>query len=213
MRCVLCDRRKGKRSCPAKSAVICAQCCGEKRILEIDCPESCEYLRIGRNHEAHSQRLRHLVTPDAAKMEKRRRVFAEFEEVVAQLEYFLAEERHSVRDLKDRDVAEALDLLLATLRTEANGILYERVSNDLRVDSLRRRMKELLDRHLEPREEGQKRLRLSDAIDCLEAVREILASHMEAGPAAMSYVDFLARMLPRRNTIASSGSSLIIPGR
>ncbi len=213
MKCSLCNQRKGKRACPAKDSAICPQCCGEKRILEIDCPESCEFLQVGRSHESHSQRMRHLFTADPVRLEKRRRVYTNYQAVVAHIESFLAEERRLTRDLGDKDVAEALDLLLATLRTEEKGILYERVSSDLRVDGIRRRLKEVLDPHMNPSEGGAERLRVSQAIECLEVIREVLTSHIEAGPSELSYVDFLARLMPRSDRSASSGSSIIIPGR
>jgi uncharacterized membrane protein YccC len=213
MKCPLCNQRKGKRSCPAKSALICPQCCGEKRVLEIDCPESCEFLQTGRNHESHSQRMRHLYTSDPLKLEKRRRVYSNYQALVAHVETFLAEERRLSRDLSDKDTAEALDLLLATLRTEEKGILYERTSSDLRVDSLRRRLKEILDSHLNPPEGKGERMRVSQVIESLEVIRDVLASHMESGPSELSYVDFLARLMPRSDRAASSGSSIIIPGR
>jgi hypothetical protein len=213
MKCPLCSQRKAKRACPAKNAAICPQCCGEKRILEIDCPESCEFLKIGRSHESHSQRARHLFTTDPVRLEKRRRVYTEHEAVIGHLEYFLADERRLSRELRDKDVAEAIDLLLATMRTEEKGILYERVSNDLVVDGIRRRLKEVLDSHMNPEEGTEERLRTGQAIQCLEVIREVLDSHMQAGPAELSYVDFLARIMPRKDRSAASGSSIIIPGR
>ena len=44
MSCSLCGRRKGKRACPARGAEICSQCCGTKRLVEVDCPPDCAYL-------------------------------------------------------------------------------------------------------------------------------------------------------------------------
>jgi hypothetical protein len=213
MKCPLCSQRKGKRACPANNSTICTQCCGEKRILEIDCPESCEFLKIGRSHESHAQRTRHLFTSDPVRLEKRRRVYTEHEAVIGHIELFLAEERRRSRDLRDKDVAEAIDLLLATMRTEEKGILYERVSSDLVVDGIRRRLKEVLNSHLNPPVGAGERLRTSQAIECLEVIREVLASHMQAGPSELSYVDFLARLMPRRERLGSPGSPIIIPGR
>jgi hypothetical protein len=213
MKCILCNQRKGKRSCPAKGALICAQCCGEKRILEIECPETCEYLKVGRSHEAHTQRMRHLYTADPAKMDKRRKVFSQFEDFIARMELFLADERRSSRDLADKDVAEAMDLILEAMRTEEKGIIYERVSSDLRVDSLRRRLKEVVEARLNPQEGSAERMRRSQVIECLEVIRDILESHMVAGPSGIGYVDFLARLMPRTPRISDSGPSLIIPGR
>ncbi|MGQ9618444.1 MAG: hypothetical protein ACUVUG_05725 [Candidatus Aminicenantia bacterium] len=42
--CVYCGKRKGKRSCPVLKGMICSQCCGEKRIKTIPCPENCSFL-------------------------------------------------------------------------------------------------------------------------------------------------------------------------
>ena len=157
--------------------------------------------------------MRHLYTSDPLKLDKRRRVYNDYQALVAHVEAFLAEERRLSRDLSDSDAAEALDLLLATLRTEEKGVLYERTSNDLRVDSLRRRLKEVLDSHLNPPEGEGERMRVSQVIESLEVIRDVLASHMESGPSGLSYVDFLARLMPRSARAASSGSSIIIPGR
>jgi hypothetical protein len=157
--------------------------------------------------------MRHLFTPDPLKQDKRRRVYTDYQALVADIETFFAGERRLSRDLSDRDAAEALDLLLATLRTEEKGILYERTSGDLRVDSLRRRLKEVLDAHLNPPDGRGERMRVSQVIESLEVIRDILESHMGSGPSQLSYVDFLARLVPRSDNEASSGSSIIIPGR
>jgi hypothetical protein len=213
MRCSLCNQRKGKRHCPAKNAMICAQCCGEKRILEIDCPETCQYLQIGRSHEASQEGARHLWRADPMKQGKYDRVLSEFPEVVSRLQFRLAEERWGSRDLTDRDVAEALSLLLETYRTEDKGVLYDHVSGDLRVDSLRRQLRDLMESLRHPEESAEKRLLLRDAMDCLEFMHDWVTSHMKDRLASMSFVDFLARHVPRPSQVKDSGSSIIIPGR
>ncbi len=157
--------------------------------------------------------MRHLYPTDPVQSEKRHRVVSEYEDVLAEIEVFLAEERRSNRNLNDREVAEATDLLLATLRTQQKGIIYESTSSDLAVESLRRRFMGVADSHLNPKQEGQRRLRVSEMIEILEVVRGFVASHLEAGAASLSYVDFLARLLPRSGRITDSGSSIIIPGR
>jgi len=49
--CPLCELRKPKRYCPAKAEMICADCCGEKREVTIDCPSDCSYLIASRRWE------------------------------------------------------------------------------------------------------------------------------------------------------------------
>jgi hypothetical protein len=213
MKCILCHQRKGRRFCPAKNTTICAQCCGEKRVLEIDCPESCEFLKMGRAREADLEAARHYRTSDPFEQEKRARVLANFEALVAHLQAVIAAERASSRELSDADVAEALDCLLKTLRTEERGVIYEATSNNLRVESLRRQVSMLVQSYRYPKESDQQRIRLKDAIECLEVMRAVVGSHLEAGPSSLSFVDFLARNVSRDGKMGPSQPSIIIPGR
>jgi tRNA-dihydrouridine synthase len=138
-------------------------------------------------------------------------VASQFQGVIAHLEYVLAKERHLSRDLTDDAVAEALDLLLKTYRTEEKGIIYESVSNNLRVDLVRRHLKEVMDSYRKPSESREEFLQLQDVMDCLSLVRDLVASHLES-PTTSSYVDFLARSIPRSSELETPGPSLIVPG-
>ncbi len=215
MKCILCERRKSKRFCPAKDAQICPQCCGEKRVLEIHCPESCSYLKVGRNHEA-TEYARHIHSLDARHAERNERVLGQFQGVVSHLEYVIGRERLQSRDMTDQAVAEAAGLLLDTYRTEDKGILYERTSDDLVVEPLRRQLREVIQSYRGSRPEDgggivdprQQRLPLRAAIECLEFIRDVVASHRENRAAPTSYVDLLARLFPRDE---KAGGSIIIP--
>ena len=44
-KCPKCERRKGKRYCPALDEGICAQCCAEHRLKTIACPQDCPHLQ------------------------------------------------------------------------------------------------------------------------------------------------------------------------
>jgi hypothetical protein len=213
MKCVLCSRRKGKRFCPAKNALICAQCCGEKRVLEIDCPESCEYLKIGRSRESQQEGVRFFRTSDPGEQTKRARVLDKFEPVIVDIQTLIALERQAVHDLTDGDVADALDCLIKTLRTEEKGILYETTSGNLRAESLRRQLVGLVESYRHPKEPERPRVPLTDAIECLEVLHAVIARHLESGPTALSFVDFLGRNLKRSDRSGPSPSSIIIPGR
>jgi len=65
-KCVYCQQRKGKRSCPALTGMICSQCCGEHRITSISCPTSCVFL--GANDDYQQKRA-------AGRFELERRTF------------------------------------------------------------------------------------------------------------------------------------------
>jgi len=214
MKCCLCEQRKAKRHCPAKNTLICPQCCGEKRVLEISCPETCEFLSAGRERDIQEFE-RHMRNLDPAARERSRRVLLENQDTVAYLEYTIAQERLLSRDLTDSDVAQAIDVLLETYRTEEKGVLYEKQSDSLRVESLRRELRSVLESLRNPEREANegvvdpqnKRLKLSAAIDCLEYIRSLVAAFREDRHAAVPYVDFLPRITPRKEM----RSSIILP--
>ncbi len=217
MRCVLCDQKKGKRSCPAKSALICPQCCGEKRVLEVDCPESCEYLKSGRSREI-ADYVSHLHSMDLLAQRRNERVLGSYREVIAHLEYWLSHERLLSKELCDKDVAQALELLLENYRTEEKGILYEKTSDDLKIDYLRRELRKIVESYRNPEREGddgiidpqQERLPLKAAIDCLEFIRDMLASYMKERTSPTRYIDILARIATGESRDTTK-SSIIIP--
>jgi hypothetical protein len=214
MKCILCDQKKAKRFCPAKNDQICPQCCGEKRVLEIECPESCQYLKAGRARESvdYGRRLRSL---NSAAKEQVRKVLMERQDVVAHLEYALAQERRQSQRLTDRDVKQAFDILLENYTTEQKGVLYEKTSEDLQVESLRRTLREIIETYRNP-EGGQNRgivgpkstrLQLSEAIGCLEFIQSMISLYMEEKHSDSAYVDFLLRVTPREE----SRGSIIAP--
>jgi hypothetical protein len=214
MKCVVCGKRKAKRICPAKGASICPLCCGEKRVLELDCPETCEYLKTGREHESaeFSKKLR---SQDKLKQEKSRRILSEYQDVVAHLEYIIAQQRLLSRHLSDKDVSSALNILLDAYRTEDKGILYEKNSDDLRVEALRLELRDVIEAYRNPDAENEhgivdperSRLSLQNAIECLEFLQSMIDVYSKDPRSAGSYVDFLARMTPKRETT----SSIIVP--
>jgi hypothetical protein len=139
------------------------------------------------------------------------------------VEFFFGEERRASKSLMDKDVSAALGLVLETLRTEDKGIFYDRVSSDLRVDSLRRQLQEIVKFHRSPpetrpgdellvSEAGKQSMKLVDIIESLEVIRDTVASHMEGDSASQSYVNSLARLLPRSSKVSASGGNLIVPG-
>ncbi len=213
MKCILCDQRKGRRFCPAKNATICTQCCGEKRIVEVDCPETCAYLKIGRSYERDHVGARYFQPDNPIEQEKMSRVLRDFEPVMVDVQTLIAIERKSSKDLVDAEVAEALDCLLKTLRTEERGVIYETTSNNLRVESLRRQIGAIIQSYRYPQESDRPRLHLKGALECLEVIRAVIARHMEAGSSSRSFVDFLVRHLPRKAEVMASEPSIIIPGR
>ena len=194
---------------------ICATCCGQKRILEIDCPESCGYLKAGRNKDIED-RVKQYQSMDQADFKKARRIIDDYADVVAALEFQIAHARLADRALTDKDVGRAVQALVETYRTEESGILYERTLDDPKIDSLRRELKEVIEFFRSPGGEQNKgiidlenlRLPLSAAIECLEYILLMIQLSRNRGGSALAYVDFLARTIPR----GEKRGSLMLPG-
>jgi hypothetical protein len=214
MKCSLCDQRKAKRFCPAENTEICAQCCGEKRVLEINCPESCGYLKAGREREM-ADYVRRVRGMDPAGIDRKQPVLTEHQDALARIEYVLARERLADRNLIDRDVIHAISVLLETYKTEDKGVLYEKTSEDLRIETLRRELKKAIESLRNPERQeglgivdpGSKRLQLSAVIDCLEFIRSLAESYAKDRDSDSGYVDFLARLFPREE----NSSSILMP--
>ena len=51
MKCVYCQTGRGKRSCPALNGLICSACCGENRLVKINCPADCPHLEVGTDYQ------------------------------------------------------------------------------------------------------------------------------------------------------------------
>jgi len=147
---------------------------------------------------------------------RNQRTFHERQDTIARIEYTLARERLSDRSLRDKDVVDAIGILLDTYRTEDKGVLYEKTSEDLRVEALRRTLRSTLEALRNPGGQENRgivdthseHLPLSAAIDCLEIVRALAASYLADRVTDSGYVDFLARLYPREE---QRGSSILMP--
>lgn len=211
MKCILCDKRKGKRFCPAKNTHICAQCCGEKRVIEVDCPSDCAYLTSGQAYHMLKRTIAQLRQEDDPL--QRRKVYEtiqEFGETLSELEAAIVKYAVELRSLKDQHVLEAVGMLTETYRTEDKGVIYERSSSNPLVHALFQELRKLLEEKKRGTERGV-RLELEDILDCLEAVEHSIRHQLgnEAGEDA--YLTFIKRNHPDVVSAASTRGGLILP--
>jgi hypothetical protein len=144
VQCPLCGQRKARRSCPALGQLICAVCCGTKRLTEIACPSDCGYLAAARSHPAAAfvreqqligARVTHIVR-DLNDQQSR---------LFFTLNSFLAgHEGDGLHSLIDDDVEEAMDALAATYETAARGVIYEHQPASRTAERLVRDLKPLM---------------------------------------------------------------------
>ena len=135
MTCPLCDARKGKRACPARGAVICSACCGQKRLVEIDCPSDCTYLTgahaagwdgRARDRERDGRRL----GPHAAGLGE-----GQLRLLLLALAGIVALQARRA-DLDDALLLEAVVALRKTADTQERGVIYEHPTTDPRAQGL-----------------------------------------------------------------------------
>lgn len=211
--CPLCRKRPARRSCPAKQALICPVCCGTKRLIEIDCPRDCVYLKTAERH------------PPAVTVKQDRHDISTLNETVAglsapQLEVLfmlhglIAEFRSPVGlgSLLDADVAEAVAVQAGNHETAANGVIYDRTSTNPMAEGLRRAIDAFT---VETRERGGTRAE-RELAEVLRAI-ERGARHEAAGlDGDRGYLELMARLLRdspfrRASPPAHAGSTLILP--
>jgi hypothetical protein len=133
--CPLCRHRKPKRHCPAKGALICSVCCGEKRRVEIDCPEDCVYLHgshapswDGRETERRRD-LRRLAPYVGALGDEEAQLF--FATLVG-----IDRIRLHRKDLTDATLAAAVSALSSTLKTRSQGVIYDHPAEGLEAQGV-----------------------------------------------------------------------------
>jgi len=131
MSCPLCRKRKGKRSCPARGASICSQCCGTKRLVEIACPPDCVYLTGAHapnweGRAADRERDHRRLGPHVSRLTERQLQLV----LIALAGVAATRARH---DLDDSLLLEAVVALRKTVDTRASGVLYEHPAGDARA--------------------------------------------------------------------------------
>jgi len=128
--CPICQKRKPRRFCPAKSGNICSVCCGTEREVTIDCPSDCPHLIASRDYDWHRRQQN-----DSADWSKApfREARLDHDFVISHIElvsifaYAICLFARDHRPLVDSDVIAVLTSLAETYRTLSSGIYYEKL--------------------------------------------------------------------------------------
>ncbi|MBN2369752.1 MAG: hypothetical protein JXO72_04635 [Vicinamibacteria bacterium] len=191
MTCGLCGSRKGRRYCPAGQKRICPTCCGSKRIVEINCPDDCVYIKGGRAAAWEGR-----VTEKRRDERRVAVIYTDLSDAQCRLAnktlVGLLAIRSRLPDIDDRLLASAVGIWRKTIETRERGILYEHQADDMRVQVLVSAIKEVF-------EEEMKRLTHSDRdmLAVLRAVERSLTrtSMEETDPRA--FLESISRLVGR----------------
>lgn len=189
MRCPRCHKLAAKRFCPALNQKICAICCARDRMLHIGCPESCHYLKAGRESSLERSREFRLKYHGEAG-----RPFPKLTKEMADFLYFVESrivmaQREQIRHLEDRDIAEAIETLIKNLQTQDSGIIYEHRALSERAQQLSRRLRADI-------ESLSIDLPRADMIDALASLRDLVRAHIERSNDPQAYLRARAILFP-----------------
>ena len=207
MSCALCHARKEKRFCPALHDRICAQCCGQAREVNIDCPSDCVYLQQAREHE--KPRSAEELDPAAlfAQVEVPRQFVYENEHLLVGLSFALAKSARADRAINDQNMIAALTAAARTYETLANSGLHYQVSagslgQQAVVAELEKTLKEY--RELEQKHRGFSSLRDSDVLRALVFLVRMAHARTSGRPRSRALIDSLYAQFPEQESLIES---------
>jgi hypothetical protein len=210
MKCPLCESRKAKRYCPAKSKQICAVCCGTKREVEIDCPRDCIYLQTGREYE--TERIAR-TSPPPRRTERlwNRQFLRRTEGVIVAMCQIISETRKQLPELIDADVAAVLEALTKTFDVLDKGIYYDSRPSTFVQQTLYAGLKRLLEGPEERKIIEESRLTTSQILDCLQFFRELSAVITLPRPKSRAFLDHVNNIAQQSTNSSPEEPKLIFP--
>ena len=189
--CSLCGRRKGRRACPARGALICSVCCGTKRRVEIACPDDCVYLE-GAHDSSWAGR-------ETEKKRDARRLMPAVQslgDTPVEL-FFLALQGVAAIErrppgLTDALLGQAVTAARRSLETRQKGVLYEHAPSDLRAVPLVAEVRGLF----EVKDDRGQPVAPKDAdiLAVLSALEKALATAARENAGERTLLDTVARM-------------------
>ena len=153
-------------------------------MLELACPEDCQYLIDARAHAG--SRESELIRPELTRAKTRSRL--ESNRFVAAL-YALDSgviavnrgiETEAIRDLVDEEVLLALENVLKNLETADSGLIYEHRPPTMRIQRLSRGIQEALEKAIKEAPPEMRPSR-SDQVDAVKLNIERVRAHMKRG--------------------------------
>lgn len=196
MKCVSCGKRKAKRHCPALSGSICPVCCGEKRGVEIKCPQDCVYFVEGQKHQQLKVMHQRLRKEGVVSYVRRAELYNRNPGVFAGIEKIFADAFRANRKLRNEDVVVALTLVKNTLDTEKKGLIYQHQSENSYANELSTRILIALTDFKDSPEIREDRVTIDFAGSVVEEFLKEAKFYMENDSNPESYLVHILRYYP-----------------
>ncbi len=170
-------------------------------MIELACPESCQYLNIARSETAQRENeLRGKELLEEGRMphdlnNRERGIVDELFDAIARVHRGLNGPQMS--DLTDSEIADALENAIKNLETEASGIIYEHHAATPRIEEVSRRLRDELDQ-MAKRIRAEQRPKRSEMINALKFMRDKAQAHIKRndGQEPRSFLRFITLYVP-----------------
>jgi hypothetical protein len=216
--CALCETRKEKRFCLAVHGRICPQCCGEQRVVTLDCPSDCVYLQQARAHEKPRSADELKDAELFLSVEIPEQFLYEREHLMIGMSYALAKSARADRSVNDRDVIAALSSLTRSYETRVNsGLHYESPTASLNQQAIAAEVQKIVKEYSEAEHKhfGYTRLRDSDVLRALVFLVRMGHGRTSGRPKSRAFIDFLSAQFPENKSAIAApdevGSRIVMP--
>jgi hypothetical protein len=212
--CPICNKRKAKRYCPAKSQRICAVCCGTEREVTIDCPSDCVYLIASRQHHPERRDLdsEQMPFPDHHVPSH---VLDAREDLLARIAYTVCQFAQQNHSLVDTDVQVCLKALAQDYQTLTSGIIYENPPDDKLqrelYDSLKAAVAEYKQQGANQVMVSRESVLDSDVREALIFLTQLAAVQSNGRPKGRAFIDSLRSHFKPGSFAQESRSLILVP--
>ncbi len=210
--CPICEKRKAKRFCPARTETICTVCCGTEREVSIDCPSDCAYLVESRKHDLDRQETDWATVPFADTKISSSFV-ARHEQLILALGYALCLNARDNPAVTDTDAIAGVQSLAEAYQTLSSGIYYEKPPDYAVQRGLYDALKAAIEnyRQTETRNTGVQTVRDSEIRDALIFLAQLGATRANGRPKGRAYLDLLRSQFKSDEFKKSSPGLLVVP--
>jgi hypothetical protein len=211
MTCPICQKRKAKRYCPAKTQSICSVCCGTEREVAIDCPSDCPHLVASRQYDYERKEIDWTKMPFADTKIPASFV-ADHNPLVGALAYAICLYAKENRELVDSDLLASLGALAETYQTLARGIYYEKAPDYRPQREVYDRLKAAIEEHrkVESRRAGLGGARDADVSNALVFLAQLGFARTNERPKGRAFLDLLRSQFRSSEELSRPASDILL---
>jgi hypothetical protein len=210
MKCLICEKRKGKRHCPAKNGYICPICCGEKRGVEINCPLDCPYYVEGQKYQQEKVSRQRLRKEGVGSFVRRAEMYNKNPEIFNDIEIAFVNVFRTNNRIRNADLAEGLGLVLKTLDTEKRGLVYDHRSENFFANEISDRVIKIIREYKDNIELRKSRISVDYGRAIIQEFLNEVEFFIENEVNPRSYFIHILRYHPQRAETSHGAGSIIL---